>query len=266
MITKLTNKDKDKLLTYAAAEPEYNLFLIGDIENYGLDSEQVSVFAKSEGEGGAWEMVALKYYEDFLVYSPDDAADILPMAEFIASMYAKGLNGKYSFVKRFADYFPRLTLRKTYLSRLNTVKKTFSLPEGFKARLLGQEDMESYAEMLIQIEEFSASNRGDIKAIKERSAAKIAHGDDILAVFDGDKMVSSASTSGGNSVSAMVASVCTLEPYRGRGLASCAVSRLCEYELSRGKKFLCLFYDNPAAGRIYERVGFEIVGEYALML
>ena len=78
-------------------------------------------------------------------------------------------------------------------------------------------------------------------------------------------MVSTAQTSADNSQSAMVVAVATDKAARGKGYASNVVSALCRASFARGKQLLCLFYDNPGAGRIYHRIGFETIGRYAML-
>ena len=63
----------------------------------------------------------------------------------------------------------------------------------------------------------------------------------------------------------MIVGVGTLKEYRGRGYASWLVGKLCQDLLDDGKGFICLFYNNPAAGRIYHRIGFSEMGEYGLL-
>jgi predicted GNAT family acetyltransferase len=59
-----------------------------------------------------------------------------------------------------------------------------------------------------------------------------------------------------NDYSAMVVGVCTLDSFKGKGLASQCLNMLCFDLLNEGKS-LCLFYDNLNAGRIYKRLRFE---------
>lgn len=66
-------------------------------------------------------------------------------------------------------------------------------------------------------------------------------------------------------MSAMIVGVATAREYRGKGYASAVVQTLCRNCFDRGKKYLCLFYDNPAAGRIYHRIGFKALGEYGML-
>ena len=48
---KLTASHYNDAMAYALLEPEFNLFLIGDLENYGLESENVSVYTADTGQG-----------------------------------------------------------------------------------------------------------------------------------------------------------------------------------------------------------------------
>ncbi|WP_346764171.1 GNAT family N-acetyltransferase [Bacillus sp. N1-1] len=76
--------------------------------------------------------------------------------------------------------------------------------------------------------------------------------------------VSAASTAAENSQSAMVVGVCTLPDYKRNGYATTCSSKLCYDVLSEGK-VLCLFYDNPDAGTIYKRIGFQDIEKWMMI-
>jgi predicted GNAT family acetyltransferase len=81
----------------------------------------------------------------------------------------------------------------------------------------------------------------------------------------GGKIAAAASTTAETKTAAMVVSVMTHPDYRRGGYATSCVYRLCRELLSEGKG-LCLFYDNPAAGSIYRKLGFEDIGKWITML
>jgi len=58
---------------------------------------------------------------------------------------------------------------------------------------------------------------------------------------------------------AVMGGVATAEAYRGQGLASAVVGAACERFDSAGGRFLYLGTSNPAARRIYERLGFRLL-------
>ncbi|WP_411677757.1 GNAT family N-acetyltransferase [Caproicibacter sp.] len=84
-------------------------------------------------------------------------------------------------------------------------------------------------------------------------------------VFQNGRLVAAASSSAENSRSAMIIGVATLPDVRRKGLAGGLVSKLCGELFSEGKQFVCLFYDNPLAGRIYRKIGFQESGEYMMI-
>jgi uncharacterized protein len=61
-----------------------------------------------------------------------------------------------------------------------------------------------------------------------------------------------------------VVGVCTVKEHQKKGMASACLVRLCQDLLQEGKE-LCLFYDNPDAGRIYERLGFVPIGRWMMV-
>ena len=69
-----------------------------------------------------------------------------------------------------------------------------------------------------------------------------------------------------NSVSAMVVGVATLPGWRGRGFARACVHAAAAHSFAAGRRYLCLFYDNPAAGRIYHALGFADVGRFGMAM
>ena len=62
----------------------------------------------------------------------------------------------------------------------------------------------------------------------------------------------------------MVVGVATREDYRKKGLVSKCMSKLCYDYLKEGKT-LCLFYDNPEAGKIYKRLGFKEIEKWIMI-
>ena len=62
----------------------------------------------------------------------------------------------------------------------------------------------------------------------------------------------------------LIGGVFTAASARGRGYASACTAAL-SLDLQRDGKLPCLFYENPAAGRVYRRLGFEEAGQWAVL-
>ena len=266
-MVKLTESDRERIFDYIALEPEMALFIYGDVENFGVDGGPVEVFASVNGN--EWNCLLLKYCEMYILYARREDYPAAEVAAFLHDREVERLSGKASLVKKLAPFFPDRRATTMYMSRLAALGSGFPrpLPDGAELRRLGPERAGDIAELLSGIEEFKDSYRGE-NAV-ERGAGRIRdsleHGGVQFGVYAGDRLVSTANTTAANSQSAMVVAVATLPGHRGHGYASHAVAKLCAESLREGKRFLCLFYDNPDAGRIYQRLGFETVGEYAML-
>ena len=86
-----------------------------------------------------------------------------------------------------------------------------------------------------------------------------------LYVEKDDLMVSTVATTAETTKNAMVVGVATLTDYRKQGYASQLMISLMKEYFYNKKKNLCLFYDNPEAGKIYIRLGFKDIGKWVMM-
>ena len=62
----------------------------------------------------------------------------------------------------------------------------------------------------------------------------------------------------------LIGGVYTLPEVRGKGYAAACTAAL-SLDVQRDGKLPCLFYENPVAGRVYRRLGFEEVGQWAVL-
>lgn len=271
---KCVQADKDRILSYIAKEPEINLFFYGDIENFGVDKEPVSVYAFPDEAGAygaepAWDALLLQFFDFYILYSQKDIFNAAVVADFLRERVVDSISGKTSLIRQITPFYPDRKLKSTYMCRLDRINLpvAHSLPPDADMRRLGQEEIGAVVDLLAGIEEFAAGYK-DAEAIrkgKEQMLANLEHGCLLYGIYCGGALAATASTSAANSQSAMVVAVAVRERYRQRGYATALVEKLCEESFREGKQFLCLFYDNPDAGRIYRRIGFEECGEYAML-
>jgi predicted GNAT family acetyltransferase len=204
---KLTEKDREAILNYVMREPEYNIFITGDIENHGFDKPYMEVFAKDEGQ--EFDCIVLRYLDHFVVYSHHAEFDAKAAADQIKSFGECGdINGKADIVEKLAPFFPNLKAKTDYLSRLDKV-----IGESYKIdREIKQLDA-SYAkaitDLYVKVDEFKESYIGrEEKAAEERRFA-LEHGEITYGLLREDKLISVATAAAKNTRSAMVISVCT---------------------------------------------------------
>lgn len=261
----LHEQDREEILRYVGKEPEMNLFFIGDIESFGVENETVNIYLHEERD--RWDFLILRFHQYFLLYSQYEDYNAQEAIEFFRGQQPDCISGKTVLLEKIAPAFPQWTIESTYMSRCNRVEDRFSESDDLAIRRLEREDVAEAIDLLMDIREFSKTYKKvereeQIRRMTEEMAmgSKAAVG----GFLDG-RLIAIASTSAENSESAMVVGVATAAECREKGYASAVVSALCRNCFERGKKYLCLFYDNPVAGRIYNRIGFREMGQYGML-
>lgn len=260
---KLTNEDYQSVMSYVRKEPEFNLFFIGDLEIYGMESEGVSIYTSDTADGIHFPYLILDYRSNYLIYSQNPDFPVDEIVPFLSGMDMKNLSGKKELIERLVPHLQGLELVPTYMARLNEVQQPPK--KDFSGHRLTGADVPAILDLLLQIDEFFTMRTKTREENHADILESLSHGGRMYGVWEDGILAAVAGTSAENSMAAMVVSVATLPQFRGRGYATGLVSRLCMDCLDEGMKFLCLFYNNPEAGAIYRRLGFQELGQYAMV-
>lgn len=256
MIRRLDSNDHEICFQFLKTKPAENLFIIGDIEAFGYEQPFQKVWGEFT-ETGELIAVLLKYEENYIPFS---------LGTFNAQKFAEIIDSDSDFsmmsglkevTEKVEPYLKRHLKRKrqTYYAKCSKLNSTATAINSSDVKQALPEDAEAIVELLKEVPEFSDSI---LTVESKRRGLERGVSRTFFIVEDG-KMVSSASTTAENTLSAMVVGVATLEKYKRKGYASQCMIKLCDLLLSEGKE-LCLFYDNPEAGVIYKRIGFEDIG------
>ncbi|GIN06177.1 N-acetyltransferase [Shouchella clausii] len=255
MIRLLTQDDKAHCLTFLKQQAAENLFIIGDIEAFGFETDFQRLWGEFD-ETGKLNAVLLKYYESYIPYGKEPFA-----AEAFANIMInddsfKRMSGLKSVCEEVATYLPAYKQkRQMYYAKCTRVEYSEAdIP--VKLEKATPDDAEALQTFLDQIPEFADSLPTNVETKRQHLQTGFARA---IYVKDQGKIVSSASTTAENSASAMIVGVATLKTHKQKGFASACVARLCSDLIAEGKE-PCLFYDNPAAGAIYKRIGFSDIG------
>lgn len=84
MILKLNDRHKDIVLNYVGKEPSINLFIIGDIEQYGFDKDFQEVWGSFD-EKNNLTGVLLRYNNNFIPYIENLNEDVSEFKKIIKS-------------------------------------------------------------------------------------------------------------------------------------------------------------------------------------
>ncbi|MDV3428848.1 MAG: GNAT family N-acetyltransferase [Bacillota bacterium] len=257
MIKKLKEENKRELLEFVNKEKEINLFIIGDIENYGLEADFLDFYGEYENE--KLTAVLLRFYDSFIVYGEKEFNG-KNFSDIILSAKPKMISGEEKSIRQIGKYIELREKRDTYFSSLDNKA---SLYKGPLLDIVEETKFSEVEQVLVlqndRIAEFT--NTMPLKTVMRKYKDGTGRGFHIKN--SSGMIVSSAETGAENKGSAMVLGVCSDPDYRGRGYASAIVSKLCDTLLSEGKS-PCLFYDNPKAGKIYKSLGFNDIGIWSM--
>ncbi|MBT2681042.1 GNAT family N-acetyltransferase [Bacillus sp. ISL-35] len=258
MIRKLNERDNEIAMKFLMEEAALNLFIIGDIEAFGYESDFQELWGFFDDD--ELSAVLLRFHNSFIPYTNNGRLPVKGFSEIIKNYSGKiFLSGKSELVEQF-EGIPGIDLGKKQITYFAECTTDSCLEEtDFDIFTAGPEDVDRIIELRASIEEFFPNpNAREIFLQSLESGT----GRTYYIEIDG-KMAASASTAAENSRSAMIVGVCTHKEYRRKGLASAVMQKLFKDVMDEGK-LLCLFYDNPEAGRIYKRLGFTDIGMWTM--
>ncbi|MBP3907492.1 MAG: GNAT family N-acetyltransferase [Turicibacter sp.] len=261
MFRQLNENDYAKTMDFLGKNPGLNLFQIGDIENYGFDSEIQTVWG-SFNENEELTGVLLRYRDNYIPYFKDEELFVSKFREVIQNdERANIISGEAQMVSPFKSCFERYHEREMYFCEL---KDNLSLKTGqVTIKLATPDDAERIFDLLLMIEEFDTLNRNSADHVRQKLEDQSGR----IYFIENEKkeVICTAQTAAENSKSAMVVSVATRKDYRRQGLMTQVLSKLCQ-DLLNEQKTLCLFYDNPEAGAVYHKLGFKTIGKWKMIV
>lgn len=258
MFRKVSETDHDAIFSFLTRRPAQNLFILGDIEAYGYETAFQEVWAYFAPSGEV-RTVLLRYYGSYVFSTEtgEGSEDVLRL--LLANTAWTVLQGDYATLINFqlqVGYIPSKTREFYFLERrVGAERPEMNTMDVCVATV---DDIEPLFRLRRSIDEF------DVAATTRESLTQTIETKSGMHYYIADSeghFIASASTAAENSVSAMVVGVCTNMYHRRQGFATKCLSALCDTYDRRGKT-LCLFYDNPSAGRIYQRLGFRDIGKW----
>lgn len=261
MLLKATETDRAGILEYCMAEPNLNLFIIGDIENFGFESEFQDVWVQTREEKTTG--ILLRYHDNFILYSKDLDMDVIEVAGMLETQSVKIISGKSDVIDRVFPYLKgAFEKREMYFCELRNPDRLQGVNAEIK--IAKAEDAGKIAAVYGRIAEFAGLYSADKENLKRQIENRIQSKEGVHLFMEQEgAIICHGNTTAETSVSGMIGGILTVPEARNKGLASQMVSALCRSLFERGKS-ACLFYDNPEAGNIYHRLGFEIIGKWAI--
>lgn len=261
MIRKLREDDRKNVLQYLYQEPTFNIFIIGDIETFGFDKDFQTIYGEFDDVGN-YKSVLLFYNENVVYYSHKNYFNTL-YRDILKQHNFNYISGKEDLMKLVQPFLPdSFSFTPMYFCQATELKQDITITEEIK-EVKDINDIEKLYELLVQIDEFGIKNQ--TKETFMNSAQKGLIMGTKLYIEKDNKAVSTVATTADTTINAMVVGVATDPNYRQNGYASQLMIGLMKKYIHEKKKSLCLFYNNPEAGKIYKRLGFEDIGKWVMM-
>ncbi len=263
MIRKLTENDRESVLKYAFQEPSLNIFIIGDIENYGFDKDFQTVYGEFD-EFSNYISVLLNYRENMIYYSHTKHFN-KEWLKTISNHNYQFFSGSKSLIELIEPIIGKTTNKTMYFAEARKLLIENNADYNDIIELTTKEEAGQLYDLLIRIPEFFGMKNQKRDKYIQNKTSKIKDGKTYFIKKD-NQIISTVATVAETSINAMVIAVATSENYRKLGLASKLMIHLMNEYLINKQKYLCLFYDNPEAGKIYKRLGFVDIDHWVMLI
>lgn len=257
MIRLLQERDRNNVLDYLYKEAAFNIFIIGDIEAFGFDTDFQRIYADID-TFGKYHSVLLRYREHTIYYADKIVFDKEYLEIFKNDPFVN-ISGKTELLDLIGPYLEGFKNSHTYFCEQ---KKTHLVSESaFRIKELKTVgDARKLYDLLVNIKEFEIE-KVKLEDFVETKMKSIQMGVTLFIEIDGI-IVSSVAATAETNKHAMVVGVATQKEFRYKGYATALMNKLISIYQNDRKKVLCLFYDNPKAGKIYNRLGFKTTGAW----
>lgn len=250
MYVKAKEQDVERLLGYFEQDLKNCLYSYIDLKKFGIENPNLTVyFDESEGI----RCSALKYYEGLQLFDAEGKMDAEGTAELI-----RGLNSHIvsSTVEVIEKLYP--LLKDSYEMEQGYVAEMLSMPEREISEEVRPAEISEYDEIarLICSDECVGGHYVP-EELKEQLLTRLKEGMGRNYVLKRDgKVIHHAATYAELDNLAVISGVITREEWRGKGVGTLAVRKLCRDLMKEGKK-PCLFYYTKQAEGFYKKIGFE---------
>ncbi|MGZ9756881.1 GNAT family N-acetyltransferase [Mycoplasma sp. 4423] len=260
---KIWNNDKkQEVLEYLyKKDPIQYLFLISDIEQYGLQNQNIKTFVLYNKK---IEAIFLMFYSNLVVLFDTDAININEFLKILNNEDIQNLiidTNFYNFLNKHKlidslDYIvEKEQIAKLDVNIFNMQTKDFLA----KSKPVTETDIIEVINSKKQIKEWGDVSGHTLNVEYLTNELKSGYYQAYI-IKDEQKVISHASISAKNKQVAMIGGVYTLNQYRRQGLAYDCVVNLIRKLLSQNLTPV-LFFSNPAAAKMYYKLGFKDYGQ-----
>ena len=256
MIHKLDESNRDEAISLLHASPAYNLFLLGNITTLGFSQEFCEFWGDYNAQG-MLRAVLNRYMAGWALFGLPDA-DWRGLASIIddQTLAAPRLQDNPGGIDSLLPFLERYDVEEIHIEELMELDRAnfhaIPLGSGIAVRRGIEADLPALVDFYADADHMSRSAAGVERPLRDTR---------LWLAEQGGKIQSAALTNAETESLAMIGGVYTPPRHRGQGLSQAVCSALCADLLAESKRPV-LYWDTPAAGAIYRKMGFGTVGEW----
>jgi predicted GNAT family acetyltransferase len=257
MIRPLGEADRDATVNFLHQAPQFNLYLLGNIDKLGFTHEFCEFWGDFAADETTLRAVLNRYMSGWTVYG-DATADWAGLGAIVDNhpILAERLQDNPGGVASFLPYLQRYQSDHDEVEEVMVLEaadyQPLDAPEGVTVRRGRLSDLRKLAAFYSDAEHMTRSAAAVERPLRDTRLWLAEAEDTILA---------SALTNAETPTLAMIGGVYTPPAARGRRLSQAVCSALCADLLQEGKQPI-LYWSTPAAGAVYRKLGFTSCGKW----
>lgn len=259
MIQRLTEADRACVVTFLSSAPQLNLYMLGNLEKLGFNNAICEFWGDmaEQSREASLRAVLNRYMTGWTVYGTT-TADWTALGAILDNhpAGAERLQDNPGGIASFLPYIQRYQAKQVKLEEVMALRaaafQPIAPPIGTVIRRATLADLPRLIDFYANAEQMSRSPAGIERPLRDTR---------LWLAEKGDKILSAALTNAETAKFAMIGGVYTPVELRGQGLSQAVCSALCA-DLIDAQKQPILYWDTPAAGAVYRKLGFHSTGQW----
>lgn len=262
-LRRLTGADAPAVADLCSRHPLRMLTLRMHLEAYGYDSDSLLVWGAFAPETERLDGIVFRLNNTFILADGDGGCAEAFAALIDSEAHVAGVRGTVETVTGVQSSLRRHTSTNWEISTcMRLLKPPVIAPEALAAvRRATPDDLDALAAHYAAAANMYRSRSNVASRLQTNRVFVVAESPDLTGSAP---IVSSALLNVEGSDAGLIGGVFTQPHARGRGYAAACTAALA-LDLQRDGKTPVLFFENPIAGRVYRKLGFEECGKWALL-
>ncbi len=253
-------KSLSQIMDYLHEDLVYNVYILGDIHRYGMNSNRITLWADYCDHRVNY--VVMRYMDSFVISPIRDTVDTDSLMQIFSEVNIRCISGCSNTIEKIKPMFDRYVIDENRLLTLDSDTHLGIGANNCKVAKLDPCDRTLIQEVYLDNEEFKEKYKGEsgLRRIEEIFSNGSYYG----YIDDNDRLIAVACISADSGDMGVLDGVAVRDSSRFRRIGSTLVSTVCSEEIE-DKRLIITYCNSPVAEHIYRKVGFRECGRYMLL-